>query len=74
MIAGCQLPRTAAKEPDMPDITSLFVTRLYRAKLNELAKKKVDYDELRVTCETIAEDDSFLPAVGSLVATELSQT
>ena len=41
----------------MPDITSLFVTRLYRAKLNELAKKKVDYDELRVTCETVAEDD-----------------
>jgi uncharacterized protein (TIGR02466 family) len=41
----------------MPDITSLFVTRLYRARLNDLAKKKVDYDELRVTCETVAEDD-----------------
>ena len=41
----------------MPDITSLFVTRLYRAKLNELAKKKLDYDELRLTCETVAEDD-----------------
>jgi len=41
----------------MPDITSLFVTRLYRAKLNELAKKKVDYDELRATCEAVAEDD-----------------
>ena len=41
----------------MPDITSLFVTRLYRAMLNELAKKKLDYAELRVTCETVAEDD-----------------
>ncbi len=41
----------------MPDIASLFVTRLYRAGLNDLAKKKVDYDELRITCETIAEDD-----------------
>jgi ArsR family transcriptional regulator, arsenate/arsenite/antimonite-responsive transcriptional repressor / arsenate reductase (thioredoxin) len=30
----------------MPEITSLFVTRLYRARLNDLAKKKVDYDEL----------------------------
>ncbi len=41
----------------MPEITSLFVTRLYRAKLNELAKKKVDYAELRAECEAIAEDD-----------------
>ncbi len=41
----------------MPDITSLFVTRLYRARLNELAKKKVDYAELRASCEAIAEDD-----------------
>ena len=41
----------------MPDITSLFVTRLYRAKLNELAKKKVDYAELHASCDAIAEDD-----------------
>ena len=41
----------------MPDITSLFVTRLYRAKLNELAKKKVDYAELHATCDAVAEDD-----------------
>jgi uncharacterized protein (TIGR02466 family) len=41
----------------MPEITSLFVTRLYRAGLNDLAKKKVDYDELRQTCEMVAEDD-----------------
>ncbi|MFN4204698.1 MAG: hypothetical protein ACK4GM_16815, partial [Tabrizicola sp.] len=34
----------------MPEITSLFVTRLYRAGLNDLAKKKVDYAELRQTC------------------------
>ena len=32
----------------MAEIASLFVTRLYRAELNELGKKKVDYDELRV--------------------------
>lgn len=41
----------------MAEISSLFVTRLYRADLNELAKKKVDYDELKATCEAIAEDD-----------------
>lgn len=41
----------------MPTITSLFVTRLYRAPLNELAKKKVSYDELRAACEGIADDD-----------------
>jgi uncharacterized protein (TIGR02466 family) len=41
----------------MPDISSLFVTRLYRARLNELAKRKVDYAELRSACEAIAEDD-----------------
>lgn len=41
----------------MPDITSLFVTRLYRAGLNDLAKKKVDYAELRQTCDMVAEDD-----------------
>jgi uncharacterized protein (TIGR02466 family) len=41
----------------MAEITSLFVTRLYRAKLNELAKKKVDYAELHASCDAIAEDD-----------------
>ena len=41
----------------MPEITSLFVTRLYRAALNELAKKKVDYSELESTCIAVAEDD-----------------
>jgi uncharacterized protein (TIGR02466 family) len=41
----------------MPDITSLFVTRLYRAPLNDLAKKKVDYAELHASCSAIAEDD-----------------
>ncbi len=41
----------------MSDITSLFVTRLYRARLNDLAKKKVDYAELESTCLAIAEDD-----------------
>ena len=30
----------------MAEISSLFVTRLYRAKLTELGKKKVDYAEL----------------------------
>ena len=37
--------------------TPLFVTRLYRAKLNDLAKKKVDYAELHATCDSVAEDD-----------------
>ncbi len=41
----------------MADITSLFVTRLYRAALNDLAKKKVDYAELHRTCDAVAEDD-----------------
>jgi uncharacterized protein (TIGR02466 family) len=41
----------------MPEITSLFVTRLYRAALNDGAKKKVDYEELLASCLTIAEDD-----------------
>jgi uncharacterized protein (TIGR02466 family) len=41
----------------MAEITSLFVTRLYRARLNDLAKKKVDYEELLSTCEGIADDD-----------------
>ncbi len=41
----------------MAEISSLFVTRLYRAALNDLAKPKVDYKELRQTCEAMAEDD-----------------
>ena len=41
----------------MAEITSLFVTRLYRADLNELAKKKVDYAELAASCDAIADDD-----------------
>ncbi len=41
----------------MAEITSLFVTRLYRAAVNELAKKKVDYGELAASCSSIAEDD-----------------
>jgi uncharacterized protein (TIGR02466 family) len=41
----------------MAEITSLFVTRLYRAALNDLAKKKVDYAELNASCNAIAEDD-----------------
>ena len=41
----------------MAEISSLFVTRLYCADLNELAKKKVDYAELKATCEGFAEDD-----------------
>lgn len=41
----------------MAEITPLFVTRLYRARLNDLAKKKIDYDELASSCMAIAEDD-----------------
>ncbi|HSG36560.1 MAG TPA: TIGR02466 family protein [Paracoccaceae bacterium] len=41
----------------MPEISTLFVTRLYRAKLNDLAKKKIDLGELRETCYSVAEDD-----------------
>ena len=41
----------------MADIRNLFVTPLYCAPLNDLAKKKIDYAELRATCEAIAEDD-----------------
>ena len=41
----------------MAEISSLFVTRLYRAHLSELGKKKVDYAELKASCEAIAEDD-----------------
>ncbi|WP_430465323.1 TIGR02466 family protein [Tabrizicola sp.] len=41
----------------MSNTTNLFVTPLYRARLNDLAKKKVDYEELKSTCLAIAEDD-----------------
>lgn len=41
----------------MSSTTNLFVTPLYRARLNDLAKKKVDYDELKATSLAIAEDD-----------------
>jgi uncharacterized protein (TIGR02466 family) len=41
----------------MSSTTNLFVTRLYRAKTNDLAKKKVDYAELLQSCLAIAEDD-----------------
>ncbi len=41
----------------MSSTTNLFVTPLYRARLNDLAKKKVDYDELKATTLAIAEDD-----------------
>ena len=41
----------------MADIRSLFVTRLYRASVNDLAKKKIDFSELASSCLAIAEDD-----------------
>lgn len=40
----------------MPDINSLFVTRLYHAKLSELGKR-IDAVEFENTCLSIAEDD-----------------
>ncbi len=40
----------------MAQIESLFVTRLYRARLSEFGPK-VDPDELVASCNTIAEDD-----------------
>ena len=40
----------------MADISSLFVTRLYRARLNELGAK-IDADELEASCWAIYEDD-----------------
>ncbi|UWQ17324.1 TIGR02466 family protein [Jannaschia sp. M317] len=40
----------------MPDISSLFVTRLYRAPLSE-HKPRIDADELAATCYSVAEDD-----------------
>ncbi len=41
----------------MAEISNLFVTRLYRARVNDLAKKKIDYEELEDACLGIAEDD-----------------
>lgn len=40
----------------MPNIRSLFVTRLYRASLSEQAPA-IDPDELEASCMTIAQDD-----------------
>ncbi len=40
----------------MPDISSLFVTRLYRAQLSELGAAP-DPEELEASCYSIAEDD-----------------
>ncbi len=41
----------------MAEIASLFVTRLYRAEVNELAKKKIEFTDLASSCLAIAEDD-----------------
>lgn len=41
----------------MSQITPLFVTSLYRAPLNDGAKKKLDADALRQACEVIARED-----------------
>lgn len=40
----------------MADISSLFVTRLYRARLSEHGPA-IDHDELEASCLSIAEDD-----------------
>ena len=40
----------------MPDIASLFVTRLYRAALSELGGK-IDIREMLASCLAVAEDD-----------------
>ncbi|WP_298844833.1 TIGR02466 family protein [uncultured Roseobacter sp.] len=40
----------------MPEINSLFVTRLYRALLSEQGKP-VDHSELEASCWSVAEDD-----------------
>lgn len=40
----------------MPEVKSLFVTRLYRAHLSEMGKP-VDAAELAASCLTVAEDD-----------------
>ncbi|HMO07631.1 MAG TPA: TIGR02466 family protein [Paracoccaceae bacterium] len=42
----------------MPQIASLFVTRLYRAALNEGARRKVDADELQQACRSLAAEDT----------------
>jgi uncharacterized protein (TIGR02466 family) len=41
----------------MADLASLFVTRLYRADVNELGKRKIDFEELKASCLAIADDD-----------------
>lgn len=41
----------------MSQITPLFVTSLYRAPLNDGAKKKLDAEALRQACEVIARED-----------------
>jgi uncharacterized protein (TIGR02466 family) len=57
------LPATAglfpfpSTETAMAEILSLFVTRLYRAGVNDMGKKKIDFDELASSCLAIAEDD-----------------
>ena len=50
------MPLAARYHSGMADISSLFVTRLYRAALSEHGPK-VDPDELEASCFTIAEDD-----------------
>jgi uncharacterized protein (TIGR02466 family) len=45
-----------AKHPLMSQIESLFVTRLYRARLSEHGKS-IDPQELEASCYSIAEDD-----------------
>ncbi|MGQ0612003.1 MAG: TIGR02466 family protein [Paracoccaceae bacterium] len=42
----------------MAEIANLFVTRLYRARVNDLARKKIDPEELEDACLGIAEDDT----------------
>lgn len=41
----------------MANISSLFVTRLYRAQLSSLGTKPIDPKELEASCLSIAEDD-----------------
>lgn len=42
----------------MPQILSLFVTRLYRAALNDGVRRKVDAKELHAACLSLAEEDA----------------
>jgi uncharacterized protein (TIGR02466 family) len=42
----------------MAEIVSLFVTRLYRAGVNDLGKRKTDFHELASSCRAIAEEDA----------------